>query len=104
MGARGTRKDPAWFRGSAALLSQYMGPGPAASIRSPSARRLSRRLLVRGEVFPHFGHVEGTRLLDDAVQRLWRQGARFRKQDDLLAEHHEKGDRADVERRGQLLL
>src|SRR5919109_2567083 len=49
-------------------------------------------------------HVNGFRLGNDLLERLPRQRAGLLEQDHLLAEHHERGNRADTEGAGELLL
>src|SRR3989442_4592462 len=52
----------------------------------------------------HLGHVERLGLRDHLIERSPGQCARLLEQDDLVAEHHQGGNRANTEGAGQLLL
>src|SRR6185503_5725345 len=59
---------------------------------------LFRTLLLAGDFGMHLGHVDGLGLRDDLLERLPGQRARLLEQDHFLAEHHQRRDRADLER------
>src|SRR5881392_1410282 len=67
-------------------------------------RRLLRARLAFGDFLVHHRHVEFPALGDDLLERRTRKRARLREENDLLAEKHQGRDRADIERRGQVLL
>src|SRR4029077_4037662 len=52
----------------------------------------------------HHHHIEFPALGNDLLEGRTRERARLREENHLLAEKHEGRDRADIERRGQVLL
>src|SRR5216683_176845 len=65
---------------------------------------LFRLVVLLPDFLLHFGHVERLGLRNHLIERRPGQCARLLKQDDLVAEHHQRGDRANTEGAGQLLL
>src|ERR1700693_2183289 len=57
-----------------------------------------------GDFLVHYRHVEFPALGDDLLERGTRKRARLREENYLLAEKHQGRDRADIERRGEVLL
>src|SRR5258708_13927435 len=65
---------------------------------------LFRLVVLLPDFLLHFGHVERLGPRNHLIERRPGQCARLLKHDDLVAEHHERGDRANTERAGQLPL
>src|SRR5947208_3982698 len=65
---------------------------------------LSRPVVLLPDFLLHLGHVERLGLRDHLIERSPGQRACLLEQDDLVAEHHQGGDRANTEGAGQLLL
>src|SRR5262249_14297676 len=78
-------------------------PRAAARSRLRLFALLAGRLLRR-DFLVHLGHVERFRLGQHLLERVPRQRARLLEEDDLLAEHHQRRDRADTKGTGELLL
>jgi hypothetical protein len=62
------------------------------------------RAFLVADLRAHRIHVERVRLGDHLLERALRQRPRLREDDDLVAENHQRGNRADLEMRGDLLL
>ena len=75
----------------------------AASLRG-RARLLTGAGLALGDLLAHGVHVERLGLLDHLLERALRQRTGLREDDDLVAEHHQRRDRADLEMPRDLLL
>src|SRR5687767_5518335 len=65
---------------------------------------LAALLLLLAHLGVHLRHVQRLSLADHLLESLARQRAGLLEKDDLLAEHHQRRDRADAERAGELLL
>src|SRR6266446_2492153 len=65
---------------------------------------LFRVVVLVPDFLVHLGHVERLGLRDHLIERSPGQCARLLEQDDLVAEHHQGGNRANPEGAGQLLL
>src|SRR5205823_5792651 len=61
------------------------------------ARSLAGGAFTLGDLLAHVFHVERLRLLDDLLERALRQRPGLREHDDLLAEDHQRRNRADLE-------
>src|SRR5437879_13494910 len=65
---------------------------------------LFRPVVLLPDFLLHLGHVERLGLREHLIERSPGQCACLLEQDDLVAEHHQGGDRANNEGAGQLLL
>ena len=62
------------------------------------------RFFPLGDLLLHLRHVDFPGLGDEFAECTGRQGAGLRVKDHLVAEHHQRRDRADIERRRDFLL